>query len=125
MFMLRRLLFYLRYAWRNLRRSARWTTFAVFCIGAGVATVVALRSLGLAIGDSLVDNVRVSNHGDITLSTAPPANAFFAFFAVGDEDDDPFNAREVERIRDWAEANDATLAFYTRVFNIQITAVDF
>ncbi len=52
------LTFYLRYAVQNLRRSGHWTTFAAFCIAAGVATVVALRSLGLAIGDSLLANIR-------------------------------------------------------------------
>ncbi len=45
--------FYLQYAFRNLWRSRRWSTFALFSVAAGVATVVALRSLGLAIGDSL------------------------------------------------------------------------
>ncbi|KXK50476.1 MAG: hypothetical protein UZ13_02487 [Chloroflexi bacterium OLB13] len=45
--------FYLGYALRNLWRSRRWSTFAVFSVAAGVATMVALRSLGLAIGDSL------------------------------------------------------------------------
>ena len=65
---MRRLLFYLNYAARNLRRNTRWTTFAVFCIAAGVATVVALRSLGLGDWRSLADNVRLNNHGDITIS---------------------------------------------------------
>ena len=61
--------FYLQYAFRNLWRNRRWSTFAIFSVAAGVATVVALRSLGLAIGDSLTSNVRSSNHGDM-----PPAD---------------------------------------------------
>lgn len=60
-------MFYLQYAWRNLRRGGRWTALAIFCIAAGVASVVALRGLGLAIGDSLVNNVRIDNKGDIRL----------------------------------------------------------
>ena len=73
---MQRILFYLSYAARNLRRGVRWTTFAVFCIAAGVATVVALRSLGLAIGDSLTDNVRQNNHGDITIGRSNPGCEF-------------------------------------------------
>ncbi len=122
-----RLLFYLRYAARNLRRSARWTMFAVFCIGAGVATVVALRSLGLAIGDSLVDNARVSNHGDITLSYADGANSAFSFLGGerGDANQEvTFSSSEIGAYRAWASVNNAQIAFYTRAFSLQVTAVD-
>ena len=77
---MQRILFYLSYAARNLRRGVRWTTFAVFCIAAGVATVVALRSLGLAIGDSLTDNVRQNNHGDITIGRSNPGSNLFPAF---------------------------------------------
>ena len=64
-----RLTFYLGYAAKNLLRSGQWTTFAVFCVAAGVATVVALRGLGLAITDSLLSNLRQYNHGDINLTS--------------------------------------------------------
>ena len=119
-----RLWFYLRYAARNLRRSARWTIFAVFCIAAGVATVVALRSLGLAIGDSLIDNARSSIHGDILLTYAPPGNAAFAFFDPSEQEGAVFASSEVAAYTDWAAANDAQLSFYTRSFGLQVTAVD-
>lgn len=65
--MIARLKFYLRYALRNIQRGGRWTTLAVLCIAAGVATVVALRSLGLAIGDTLIENVRNETKGDILI----------------------------------------------------------
>ena len=61
-------MFYLQYAIRSFWRNRRWSLFAVFSIAAGVATIVALRSLGLAIGDSLTSNLRATNHGDITIS---------------------------------------------------------
>jgi predicted lysophospholipase L1 biosynthesis ABC-type transport system permease subunit len=60
--------FAIRYAFNNLRRGGLWTVFALFSIAAGVTAVVALRSLGLAIGDTLTSTVRESNNGDITLS---------------------------------------------------------
>ena len=66
---MRRLIFYIQYALQNLRGSGRWTTFAVLSVAAGVATVVALHSLGLAIGDSLMTNLRDINRGDLTLRT--------------------------------------------------------
>lgn len=119
-----RLWFYLRYAARNLRRSARWTVFAVFCIAAGVATVVALRSLGLAIGDSLVDNARSSIHGDINLSFADMGNATFAFLDESGGESDTFSAQEIDALGAWADANDAQIALYTRAFGLQVTAVD-
>ena len=52
-----RLLFYLRYAARNLRRERSWAAFSLFAVAAGVAAVVSLRALGLSIGDSLIANV--------------------------------------------------------------------
>ncbi|MBE2267012.1 MAG: FtsX-like permease family protein, partial [Anaerolinea sp.] len=119
-----RLVFYLRYAARNLRRNTRWTAFAVFSIAAGVATVVALRSLGLAIGDSLVDNARASNHGDLTVSYAPPANAAFAFFGRGGEEMQTFSPGEVEAYSAWAAEQNAQIAFYSRAFGLQVTPVD-
>src|SRR5262245_34044331 len=64
---MKQLAFYFRYGLMNIRRGGRWTTLAIFCIAAGVATIVALRSLGLAIGESLVSNVRLDNKGDVRL----------------------------------------------------------
>ena len=124
MFMLRRILFYLRYAWRNLRRSARWTTFAVFCIAAGVATVVALRSLGLAIADSLVENVRASNHGDITISQGDPDNPFSGVnFDSGDETG-TYSDSELQRVQEWVAERGGQWSGYGRFGNIQITPID-
>src|SRR5512134_2043644 len=97
------LAFYLRYAAQNLRRSGHWTTFAAFCIAAGVATVVALRSLGLAIGDSLLANVREVNHGDITI--AKVGNSPFSFTASqGETERLVFRPGEVENVQNYITA---------------------
>jgi predicted lysophospholipase L1 biosynthesis ABC-type transport system permease subunit len=123
--MLSRVLFYLRYAWRNLRRSARWTTFAVFCIAAGVATVVALRSLGLAIGDSLVDNVRASNHGDITISQNNIENPFAGLsFGGENREEETYSDAELDTVRTWVAEQGGDMSAYGRFSNIQITPVD-
>ena len=121
---MRHILFYLNYAFRNLRRSGRWSTFGIFSIAAGVATVVALRSLGLAIGDSLIDNVRASNHGDVTL-TRSEGGGFFSFVEPGNDDgSEIFSDRELERIDAWVAENGSQSTAYIEASNMQITQVD-
>lgn len=118
---MRQLNFYLQYAFRNLWRSRRWSTFALFSVAAGVATVVALRSLGLAIGDSLTGNVRGSLHGDIVLEMGEDSG-----FNFGDPDDySAFSATDVERVEAWATENDAKVSASTKAGNLQVTALSF
>ncbi len=117
-----RILFYLRYAWRNLSRSARWTTFGVFCIAAGVATVVALRTLGLAIGDSLVDNVRQNLHGDIRVSTESMSGGFAAFSF--DSEVERFSDGDVALIEERVRIERGTSTAYSQIAGMQITRLD-
>jgi putative ABC transport system permease protein len=120
---LRRLFFYLRYAINNLRGSGRWTTFAVLSVAAGVATVVALRSLGLAIGDSLLVNLRDFNRGDITVRTV--SGGPFAFTAnQGEYERSVFQPGEVQRILDIVGRYNGTATIYSVYNNVQITAAD-
>lgn len=121
---MKRILFYLRYAVQNLRSSGRWTTFAVLCVAAGVATVVALRSLGLAIGDSLLANLRDVNHGDVSASTV--GGGPFAFtFNQGDTEATIFRDSELEKARQLAGQYNARMSTYSIYHNIQITAQDY
>lgn len=120
--MISRWWYYLNYAARNLRRSARWTIFAVFCIAAGVAAVVALRSLGLAIGDSLVENVRQQNHGDITLSFS--SGGGFDFGGMGQDTNNTFTPDAVANAQRWAEQHGAAVTAYALNSTAQVTALD-
>jgi len=113
--------FYLRYAFRNLWRSRRWSTFALFSVAAGVATVVALRSLGLAIADSLTSNVRSSNHGDISLEM--DGNGGFNF--GGSDNETGFTEVDIGKVQTWAKEHGATISASTTASNLQVTAVDF
>ncbi len=116
------LTFYLQYAFRNLWRNRRWSTFAVFSIAAGVAAVVALRSLGLAIGDALTGSVRATNHGDITLTVGSTVG----FLSMDDPADaDTFSDAQIERAREWADARGATMSAYLASSSIQLAALDF
>jgi len=114
--------FYLRYAFGNLWRNRRWSTFAVFSIAAGVAAVVALRSLGLAIGDALTSSVRTTNHGDITLALGYNGG----FMTMRDpSDEDTFSPGQIERAQEWTAARDGRMTAYTTSSNIQLAALDY
>lgn len=113
--------FYLGYAWRNVQRGGRWTALAVLCIAAGVASVVALRSLGLAIGDSLIENARIDNKGDMLITKGSPSQ--FATFFVND-DSPTFDAYTVEQVaRIVGEGGGRTSAYHV-VGNMQIARID-
>ncbi len=116
--MTHRLWFYLRYALRNIRRGGRWTTLAVLCITAGVATVVALRSLGLAVGDTLTNNVRVELKGDLLIRN----DSLFGGF--GSNDPNAFSERELAEMLEWAEAKGATASAFMSGRNMQISKAD-
>lgn len=57
--------FYLKYAWRSVWRSGRLSLFTILCVALGVATLVALQSLTVSIGDTLVGNVQTRAGGDL------------------------------------------------------------
>ena len=113
--MTHRLRFYLTYALRNIRRGGRWTTLAVLCITAGVATVVALRSLGLAVGDTLTNNVRIEIKGDLLIRND---NIFGGF---GSNDPNAFSEAELATLLAWAEEKGAATTAFMSGRNMQIT----
>lgn len=119
--MINRMAFYLYYAARNLWRSRRWSAFAIFSVAAGVATIVALRSLGLTISDTLVDTSRSSNHGDILLEKGGGG-----FLSFGDpRDASVFRPQQVDKVKAWAAQNQARYTTYIESGNVQITALNY
>ncbi len=116
--------FYLRYAALNLRRSLRWTAFAAFCIATGVAAIVALRTLGLSIGDSLTDNVRDNNHGDLRISTEGEGMGFSFFSPSAGDTQRGFSQTELDRLEGWAAEHNARTSAFVRASGLQVTAVD-
>ncbi len=110
-----RLRFYFTYALRNIRRGGRWTTLAILCITAGVATVVALRSLGLAVGDTLTNNVRIEIKGDLLIRND---NIFGGF---GSNDPNAFTEAELSALLAWAAEKGAASTAYMSGRNMQIT----
>ncbi len=121
--------FDIRYAYMNLRRGGLWTLFAVFCIAAGVSAVVALRSLGLAIGDTLVSTVRESNNGDITLSRGgdSPFSAITQIDGVGaDSESDRqatvFSEQHIADIRAYVNELGGEMTVYKSASGVQVAA---
>lgn len=117
---MRRLFFYLNYAARNLWRSKRWSAFALFSIAAGVATIVALRGLGLSITASLTDNVRESLKGDLTLSTSGRGGGF----DFGNTREDGFTPRAIDAVMQHAQQQGWQAQTFHRFGGAQVTAVD-
>lgn len=117
-----RLFFYLSYALRNLWRSRRWSAFAIFSVAAGVATMVALRSLGLSIGDSLTADVRATNKGDITISVEGER----MFSVLTDPDDNAYNFRDdmLGRLQTWAAERGGAMTGYRFTAGSQLTRLD-
>ena len=113
--MIHRWYFYWMYALRNIRRGGRWTTLAILCITAGVATVVALRSLGLAVGDTLTNNVRVEVKGDLLIRN----DSIFGGF--GSNDPRAFSPQELGALLAWAEAKGAATSAFMSGRNVQVT----
>ncbi len=118
---MRRLLFYITHAIKNLRHSGHWTTFAVFCVAAGVATVVALRSLGLAINDSLISNLRQINHGDINVTNITSYGPFTATLQRGETETQILSPDVIEFMTRWAAKHNALISPYALVSNIRFT----
>ena len=116
--MIHRLRFYLVYALRNIQRGGRWMMLAILCITAGVATVVALRSLGLAIGDTLINNMRVETKGDLLIRN----DSWYTGF--GGNDPDAFSTRQLNELLMWAADKDAGTTAFMSGRNMQVSKAD-
>jgi putative ABC transport system permease protein len=114
-----RLLFYFSYGFRNIQRGGRWSGLAIFCIAAGVATVVALRGLGLSIGESLVGTARSDNKGDFRLVTDSNEGPEFAMLR-GAEDLRFFTDEEIAAAEAYAEERDVRISLFTTGGPVQI-----
>jgi putative ABC transport system permease protein len=91
-------------------------------VAAGVATIVALRSLGLAIGDSLTGNVRATLHGDLRLETYGSGG----FLELGNpEEEVGFAAWQLDSLDGWVRELGGQYAVVTTTGNIQVAALDF
>lgn len=107
--MLKSLRFAFVYALRNMWRDRQRTAFALFSIAAGVATVVALRALGLMITDALTSNVQGYLRGDLRVDYSASG---FRISGFGNASaDSPFTSDMIGQIEAWARRNEAQVTF--------------
>src|SRR5512142_1491228 len=100
--------FYIRHALRDMIRNGQRKVFALFCIAAGVAAIVALRSLSLIIADSLTLNIAGVNHGDLRVQ--PSINmrtATMDLAATGGLSS--MAPEQLAAITEWAKANNVQM----------------
>ncbi len=108
----KRLRFALNYAVRNMIRDRQRTIFALFSIAAGVATVVALRMLGLMLTDALTSNAQAFLRGDLRVQTSSSAKAL-SISAMGGNGSaaPPFTPEIIKWIDDWAAQNNIEVTY--------------
>lgn len=70
--MFNQLKFYLTHSLNDLNNNKRLTFFALLSIAAGVAAIVSLQTLSLMIGDTLEQNLQVTNRGDVRADVSSP-----------------------------------------------------
>jgi putative ABC transport system permease protein len=110
--MLKRLSFALSYAFRNMHRDRQRTAFALFSIAAGVATVVALRMLGLMLTDALTSNVQAFLRADVVVEAN--GNSLFHISGItpnSTRDLAPFSTRNIPAIDKWATQNKVEITY--------------
>jgi predicted lysophospholipase L1 biosynthesis ABC-type transport system permease subunit len=69
---MKRYLFYTHYAFRSFLRGGARAVFAIFCVAAGVAAIVALQLVSGNLRASITGNAQRLNRGDVSV-TAPAA----------------------------------------------------
>src|SRR5258708_4210901 len=102
--MFKRLRFAFSYALRNIIRDRQRTAFALFSIAAGVATVVALRMLGLMLTDALTSNAQAILRADVI---AEPYNRAprISFLQNSSNNNLPITANTQNYYDHWAAVN--------------------
>ncbi|HVO42840.1 MAG TPA: FtsX-like permease family protein, partial [Aggregatilineales bacterium] len=115
---MKHLLFYVRHSWRDMTRNGRRTVFALFCIAAGVAAIVALRSLALMIGDSLVANIAGTYHGDIWIEASRASQLEL------DDGRTAIRPTTIEAVQNWAAKNNVQYDSAITNLNIQVAPLE-
>lgn len=121
--MLKRLGFALTYALRNMSRDRQRTAFALFSIAAGVATVVALRMLGLMLTDALTSNVQAFLRADVTVFTSFRGPTI-SILNNNRNNTTPFSAENRKEIDAWAAKNNINVTYTLTSELMQIAVVN-
>ncbi len=96
------------YALRSMLRDRQRTLFALFCVAAGVATVVALRTLGLMLTDALTSNAQAFLRADVRVDD--PGGGDLSVFG-STQDNVAFTADTVAAVNQWAAQNGVAVTY--------------
>ncbi|HRE47280.1 MAG TPA: ABC transporter permease [Aggregatilineales bacterium] len=119
--MFRRLRFAFTYAARNLVRNRQRTLFALMSIAAGVATVVALRALGLMLTDALTANAQSFLRGDIRLNTRGNE---VRITLLGGQRDPAFSPEVIRQMDRWAAQHSVEITYTLSSELLQLSVMD-
>ncbi len=119
--MIRRLRFTISYAANNLARDRQHTLFALFSIAAGVATVVALRMLGIMLTDALTSNAQALLRGDLTVESFSGGIQIPGLQSTSNQM--PFNPDNMAQVNAWAAKNHIDVTYATTGELMQAAAV--
>jgi putative ABC transport system permease protein len=117
-----RIRFAFSYALRNMIRDRRRSAFTLLCVAVGVATVVALRALGLMITDALTSNAQAFLRGDIQVS-GQGAAMNISIFNLDTNMGSTFDAEDIARIHAWAADRDMQVTFTHNSELMQVAVV--
>ncbi len=107
--LLNHVIFAFVYALRNMLRDRQRTAFALLSIGAGVATVVALRTLGLMLTDALTSNAQAFLRGDVRVVSGSNEGMRISLF--GERKDFAFSSTNVPQINQWAADHNVEVTY--------------
>ena len=116
---MRHLRFYFEHSLHDLTRNRLRTAFALFCVAAGVAAIVALRTLGLAIGDTLVTNIAGTLHGDMMITVARGDSQYVT---TGSDGRRVFTDAAVSAVQKWVTAHNGQVTGTIEDSSLQVAA---
>lgn len=119
---MKHLRFYFEHSLRDMTRNGRRTLFALFGVAAGVAAIVALRTLALSIGDTLTTNVAVNMHGDMQVLPRGASSNYQTTASQGGCC--VFTDEGVKAITTWATEHKIQVTGTSTTSSIQIAAQD-
>ena len=106
--------FFIKHSISNLLRNRQRTLFVLFCIAAGVAAIVSLRTLGLMIETALTDNLQSDLRGDMSIGAVSEERSEIRERPIdpdlivdgGDFQPTTFSELGLQLITEWGEARD-------------------
>jgi putative ABC transport system permease protein len=119
--MLKSLRFALLYALRSMLRDRQRAAFSVLSIAAGVATVVALRTLGLMLTDALTNNAQAFLRGDVRM--AGRGNQLLVAGLDGSNQQRAFNEATIRAADAWAVRNNVQITYTMLSELMQVSTV--